>query len=335
MAGGAARTPVVLGVDGGNSKTHLALARSDGTLLAAVAGPSVSHQAVGLERGMRQLVALVEEGARRAGLDPARRPIADAAALCLAGVDLPSDVRPLRAAIAATGIARQLTLRNDGFAPLRAGAPRGWGVAVICGAGVNAVGVAPDGRTAAFPALGEISGDWGGGTGIGLAALQAAVRARDGRGPRTSLERVVPGRFELRRPFDVTVALYRGRLGNHDLRSLAPVVFAEARAGDREAIRIVERLSDELATMAIAIIRRLRLARRDVDVVLGGAVLQSGDPALIDAITNDVRAVAPAASVQVLDRPPVLGALLLALDLVGPADERAEARLRRTEISPS
>ena len=52
---------------------------------------------------------------------------------------------------------------NDTFAVLRAGTERGWGVAVVCGAGINCVGVSPDGRHARFPALGTITGDWGGG----------------------------------------------------------------------------------------------------------------------------------------------------------------------------
>ena len=65
----------------------------------------------------------------------------------------------------------------------------GWGVGVVVGQGINAVGVAPDGRRARFAALGAISGDRGGGSGLGMDALGAAVRAQDGRGPRTVLER--------------------------------------------------------------------------------------------------------------------------------------------------
>jgi len=31
-------------------------------------------------------------------------------------------------------------------------------LAVVCGAGINCIGIAPDGRQARFPALGEITG---------------------------------------------------------------------------------------------------------------------------------------------------------------------------------
>ena len=320
--------PLLLGVDGGNSKTHLVLARADGTVLGAVAGPTTSHQQVPMDRAMERLVSLAEAAAAQAGLDANRRPVADVAVICSAGADLPSDVRRLRAAVAGSGLARTARVLNDGFAPLRAGSPRGWGVALICGAGVNCVGLAPDGRTASFPALGDISGDWGGGSSVGMAALQAAVRARDGRGPRTTLEGAVPALFGLRRPTDVTSALYHGRLTQAALRDLAPVVFRAAGEGDEVARGILDRLGDELALMAVAIIRRLRLARRDVDVVLSGGLFRSGDPTLLERVRSGVQRIAPAASVEPLDAPPVLGAVLLALDAAGPARPGAEIGLR-------
>ena len=51
--------PPILAVDGGNSKADVALVGIDGTLLAAVRGPTISHQAVGLEEGVRRLTRLV------------------------------------------------------------------------------------------------------------------------------------------------------------------------------------------------------------------------------------------------------------------------------------
>ena len=81
-------------------------------------------------------------------------------------------------------------MHNDTFAILRAGLPSGaepCGVAVVCGAGINCVGMTPDGRTARFPAIGKISGDWGGGGGLAEEALFFAARAEDGRGEPTAL----------------------------------------------------------------------------------------------------------------------------------------------------
>ena len=250
------------------------------------------------------------------------------AVLCLAGMDLPSDRRQLRAAHGTSGLAADVVLRNDTDAALRAGSSEPWGVAVILGSGLNAVGIAPSGRQARFAGLGPISGDRGGGGTLGMDALGAAVRAGDGRGPRTSLERLVPEAFGLRRPIDLTIALYRGRIPMDRVQELAPIVVGAAMDGDRVALDVVAALADEAASFAIAAIRRTGLARAAVPVVLAGGVARGGDPLLTALIAERVHRVAPAAVVTVLHAPPVLGAALLALDQIAQGDREAQARAR-------
>jgi N-acetylglucosamine kinase-like BadF-type ATPase len=317
-------TASILAVDGGNSKTDVALVSADGALLALVSGSSISHQAVGLEAGMQRLSRLTANALRRARI--AERP--DIGVYCLAGADLPSDVRMVSRALQSAALADRTVLRNDAFAILRAGAPRGWGVAVICGSGVNCAGIAPDGRTARLAALGDISGDWGGGHSIGTAALGAAVRARDGRGSRTALERLVPAYFGLRRPLDVTNALYRGTIADRRVQELAPVVFAAAADGDVIARAIIDRMAGEITAMAVAMLRRLHLVRSDADVVLGGGVFRATDRAFYARIDRGVTAAAPRARVHRLAARPVLGAALMGLDLLD-AGSTADRRLRR------
>lgn len=326
----AVRPVAILAVDGGNSKTDVALVAADGHLLAAVRGPTTSHQQVGLDVGADRLAALVGEARGRVGVRDGIP--ATVAVYALAGADTPSDDRRLARALAARELAAEGTVLNDAFAPLRAGAADGWGVALICGSGMNAAGVAPDGRRARLAALGAISGDWGGGGDVGLAALGAAVRARDGRGPRTSLERGVPAHFGLSRPIDLTRAIEAGTLAQARLRELSPLVFQAATAGDPVARSIVDRLADELVVMAAAIIRRLGLTRRRPTVVLAGGVFAARDDAFEARIRDGVTAVAAGARVRRSEAMPVLGAALLGLDrldMPSPADRRAaEARLR-------
>jgi N-acetylglucosamine kinase-like BadF-type ATPase len=218
-------------------------------------------------------------------------------------------------------------LRNDTFAVMRAGAPRGWGVAVVCGAGFNCTGVGPDGREVRFPALGPISGDSGGGQEIGIAAVGACVKAGDGRGPHTALERAVPAFFGLRTPRQVMVGLHTGRLDESRLYELAPTVLRAANAGDAVAVAIVERQADEAAVLVNTALRRLRLRRSDADVVLGGGVARARSPVFMDRLTTHVRACAPAARIAVVEDLPIVGAALLGLDRLAVADGAA-ARLR-------
>lgn len=321
----------VLAVDGGNSKTDAALVASDGTVLAAVRGPTCSHQQIGIDAGMAQLAALVERAAAQARLNRPTHPVAELAVYGLAGADFPSDVRLLSRALAAQGFASSDVVLNDTFIALRAGTRRPWGVALICGQGVNACAVAPDGRAARFDGVGDISGDWGGGGGLGSAAVAAAVRGRDGRGERTTLERLVPAHFGLRSPGALTRALYFDRLSERRLSELAPLIFDAAADGDAVARSIVDRLADELVAMARALIRRLRLGRLDPEIVLAGGVFRTTEPGFYARLEAGIHAAAPRASLVRLGAPPVLGAALIGLDRVagGTTDPDVEARLRR------
>lgn len=200
---------------------------------------------------------------------------------------------------------------------------------MVCGAGMNCVGISPSGRVARFPALGPLSGDLAaGGEWVGLAALAAAIRARDGRGPRTELERAVPQHFGLSRPEILMRALYRGDMEQGRLMELPPVVFRAAAAGDDVARRILDILADEVVTMIVAAIRRLRLSRTDVDVVLGGGIFAAEDGVFLDRVSSGIRAVAVDANIVRLAAPPLAGAVLAGLDELGASGARAPDRVR-------
>jgi N-acetylglucosamine kinase-like BadF-type ATPase len=319
--------PLVLAIDGGNSKTDLALVRADGELVALVRGPLSSPHHIGLAGALQVIDDLLIEALSDAGIENGAGPVADVAQLLLAGVDFPSEVEEMQQAAAARGFASKVTVGNDTLAVLRAGTEGGWGVAVVCGAGINCVGVAPDRRQARFPALGWTTGDWGGGYDVGLAATMAAARSEDGRGEKTTLESAVPAHFGLETPMQLAEAVHEGRIEQRRVIELAPVVFAEAER-DAEAAAIVDRLAEEVVTMIRVILERLELLEEPVPVALGGGLMQSGDERLIGAVKAGLARRAPAASVHVTSSPPIVGAALLGLDELD-AGAGAQERLRR------
>ena len=220
-------------------------------------------------------------------------------------------------------LASRISVGNDTLAVLRAGTDSGWGVAIVCGAGINCVGVAPDGRQARFPALGWVTGDWGGGYDVGLAAVSAAARSEDGRGPKTTLEQAVPKHFGLDTPTQLAEAFHHGEIRERRIIELAPTVVAEA-AHDETAASIVARLAEEVVTMIRVALERLGLTDAPVEVVLGGGLMQSGDQRLISAVASGLHDVAPVAIVKATSSPPVIGAALLGLDELeaGPEAQR-------------
>ncbi|HEU4355186.1 MAG TPA: BadF/BadG/BcrA/BcrD ATPase family protein [Actinomycetota bacterium] len=321
--------PALLAVDGGGSKVDAALLSRAGTVLGAARVPDPRWDDTGDELHMESIAAALEEAARDAEIHPAVRPIAELGVYCLAGADLPADDRRILRGLRRRGFTAADVLRNDTFAVLRAGTERDWGVGVVCGFGTNCSGVAPSGRQYRIPAIGPISGDWGGAVELGEAALWHAVRARDGRGPSTTLATSVPAAFGLRTPRQVTEGLYFGRMDPARLAELAPVVFRGAAEGDRIARGLVDRQADEIVLMATAAIRRLGMRALDVDVVLGGGIFRNGFPPFFERIESGLRAAAERATMVVLTAPPVVGAAMLGLDRIG-ASPKAKARVRAT-----
>jgi N-acetylglucosamine kinase-like BadF-type ATPase len=329
--------PAVLAVDGGNSKTDVALVAADGTLLASVRGAGWSGS--GGAAGCCGLLAeLVRQAQRQAGHEGGA--VARHLSACIANADLPEEEQALAVALAAQGWTETVTVVNDTFAVLRAGLEQHravagppaeggagpWGAAVTCGAGINCVGVAPDGRSTGFLALGSITGDWGGGPGLGRAALWHAMRAEDGRGPATALAAAVAGHFGLRAVRDVALGLHLGSIAYGELRHLCPVVFTVAAGGDPIAASLVRRQADEIVVMALTVLRRLGLTDRPVPVVLGGGMLAARPPELIAQVQQGIAVSAPLARVLISELPPVAGAALLGLDHSG-AGTAAQQRL--------
>ncbi|HTU32053.1 MAG TPA: BadF/BadG/BcrA/BcrD ATPase family protein [Solirubrobacteraceae bacterium] len=317
---------LVLAVDGGGVKTDLALLDASGSLLAHVRGGRSQFHYLGVDGCIAVLEGLLVTALGEAGLDPHARPSLATAQLLLAGIDIPEELSALRAGLERLGWSDHLIVGNDTEALLRAGTDRGWGIAVVCGTGINCLGLASDGREARFLSFGDISGDWGGGGDIGRAALAAAVRAADGRGPRSALEQVVPDHFGLADPFAVAQAVHLEQIPAARLGELTPLVLA-LRGQDAVADDIVARLCDEVVAFVRAAGGRLGLGGADPDVVLGGRVLRSVSADVIDTIRTGVAAVAPRATVVVSPSEPIVGAALLGLDAVG-ADAAARERAR-------
>ncbi|MGV8973674.1 MAG: N-acetylglucosamine kinase [Rhodoglobus sp.] len=304
---------VALAIDGGGTKTDVVALSAGGAVLARARGAGSCPQVI----GVLPAVTIIDDLVRRVLIELGH-PVVELAGVYLSGLDLTVEIETFEAAIAGLGWAstsrRGVIVDNDTFALMRTGTPEPEAVAVVCGTGINCVGRRKDGRTARFPALGRISGDWGGGSELGEQAIWHAARALDGRGPRTTLTALVPE--ALGRPDLMTVIedLHFARLHHDVISTLAPVLFAAARAGDPVAATVVDRQGDEIVALAVAALSRLELLGTSVPIVLGGGVLAAQDTRLMTRIATGLAVRAPAAHLIQVSAPPVLGASLLVLD---------------------
>jgi N-acetylglucosamine kinase-like BadF-type ATPase len=291
---------VVLGVDGGNSKTDVVVATSDGEPISFVrGGGSNSHGPGGSAACIEVIASLVELDGQ-----------ADRAVLFLCGADLPHDVIELTQLARARGWARDVTVDNDTFALLYAGTDSADAVAVICGAGINCVGRSDD-TIVRYPALGWETGDWGGAEMLGQDAVYHANRAADGRGEPTALVELVELHFG-KPVVEVGADLHYKRMSRARLGELAPAIVA---SDDAIALELTQRLADEIVLLVERAVRDLGLD--DADVVLGGGML-TDQGRLYRLVAEQL----PAEPI-VPTLPPVAGAVLAALE--GDAQARFRA----------
>jgi N-acetylglucosamine kinase-like BadF-type ATPase len=295
---------IVLGIDGGGTKTHALALDERGQLVGYGVGGASGYHSLGLEAAMAVIAEVAAQalGGRQA----------DFVACCLACCDSEADERLLSAGLATLEIAPSLLCCNDAFAPLRAGSRRPYGVAVICGTGFNACGIAPDGRTAKLASLGELTGDWGGGYDVAAAGLGAVYRADDGRGPLTAMRDAFLHALGVPSLDVLAERIVAHGWNRWQIGKLAPLVYQFAEAGDAVARAILVQLGDEIVVAASAMLRRLDMADLEVDVVLSGGLMQG--PVLISHVVEQLGQRHPRAAVRQVDVPPVVGAALLGYD---------------------
>lgn len=320
-AGGSAPAGMIVAVDGGGSKTDAVAVSLDGRVVAHRRGAATNPQTQGIERAVEVVDSLVTELVESSAL-----PLV-ATGVFLSGLDLEIEIETFREAVAHRpwASAGSSLVDNDMFALLRTGTVAPDAVAVVCGTGINCVGVRHDGETARFAALGAISGDWGGGYQLGEQALWHAARAVDGRGRPTALTELVPAQFSLPHVAAVTEALHFGRLAFSALTTLSPVVFAAADSGDPVAAELVDRQAEEIVALAGAAIDRLHLRDTALPVVLGGGVLAAASPAFLASIEEKLSRRSPRAHITLVRDRPIVGAALLTLEAAGADPDATES----------
>jgi len=276
------RGSLVLGIDGGGSKCAVVLAR----LTAAGAG---GMQIVGRGRGgpanprvaghdvaRASITTAIEAAFADAGLE--LRPVA-AACLGLAGVGLPEDRDAVLAWATQAGLADKVFVVPDGLLPFADGVAEPWGVVLIAGTGSLALAL-PRGNTLSAATAADRCGGWGpllgdegSGHTIGLAALKAAMRAADGRGPDTILHAALLKRFGAARAADLVGCIHAPGVGRREIADAAREVLAAADVGDAVAAAILTGAATELATHVRTLAERNSLTSGVYPLRLTGGLL--------------------------------------------------------------
>lgn len=309
---------LLLGVDGGNTKTHALVTDADGTLLGTGdAGTADIHNADRPEHALAEIVR-----ACRVALASATSAAADvgAAGFSLAGADYPEDFEFLRNGLReCLGLVREPVVVNDAVGALRCGTDDSVGVAAVLGTYCAVAGRNAAGDLFHF-------GFWPDSTGaftLGSEALAAIWRHVLDLGPATSLLDRALRRWNCTDADDLLYAFTRiGGLPASEPGRFADAVLDEAEAGDSVARGIVRTAGERLGDYASVCAARTGQAGRPFPLVLCGGVMRHPSPLLRAAIHERV----PEAKPVYPDVEPVVGALLLAADSIGARPDRKRLR---------
>jgi glucosamine kinase len=304
---------IVLGVDGGASSTTCAVVDGSGRVRGVGRGGPVDHlyRAAGRERARRGLVDAISAARSAAAL---RRPI-DAVVAGITGLDPDAAesgvaVKMLRDATRA----RIIRATWDGHIAFAGAVGGGNGIVIIAGTGSVAVGRNAKGQMVRAGGHGYLIDDAGGGMRIGQAGLRAAMRAADGYGPATHLLPMMTVR--LGAWSEIRERVYGEGGGRTLLASLAPVVEAAARRGDRVARGILGDAGRALGELVLAVAARLEMLATPFPLYAVGGVFTMG-PLVLNPLRRTVRARAPRCVLRPPRFPPVIGAALMALEAAG------------------
>lgn len=293
---------IFVGVDGGGSKTSAVVVDEQGREIGrGVAGAS-NYQGIGLETASTNVRKAVQVALAVAGIDD----LPDFALVGAAGIDRPQDQTVWQQTLRqGKPLARQVEMVGD-FELILYALPEQTGLGLICGTGSIAFGRDGRGKKTRAGGWGHFFGDEGSGLWFGREALQAAVKASDGRGPKTALLELIMKEWNLTSPANFIGEVYDSGEGsrgvdNTKIARLARLVFQAAEAGDDVAKLLIRNAINELALSLKACDKNLFFDRPPGLAITGGLILHS--PGFLEGLLKRLQAMMSIAEVVRVEDP--------------------------------
>lgn len=310
----ATRTPqLYLGVDGGGTKTHIALVNSAGEIVCEGFAGASNPLRVGVERAVANIYAAVNSACDSADLN---RGDIVAATLGLAGVRRADLRRIMRERFAERFAMKKIQVFTDAEIALSGLGEVPNGLVIIAGTGSVCIGRNSEGEMESAGGWGPLAGDEGGGAGIAINALHLIAKASDGRGRPTSLSETAVDYFRAGRIENLSVAIYAPQVDNARIAGFAKLVSEAALAGDEVAIGIMRQAGEELGIAAAAVIEKLGLQDAEVPIGKVGSVFKSGE-LVASPLMRVVRRTAPKAFLLDKRIVPAHSAAIMATEMNG------------------
>jgi glucosamine kinase len=296
---------IVIGVDGGGSKTRVMVGTAEGEVLATLDGPKsavtpgqAAHSADVIGNLVtRALAEIAQPGA-----------ILPKVLYCgVAGAGRDEERKALHAALDAKELAEEIVVDSDGLIAMYDALEDRAGILLVVGTGSIAYGRSPAGEIVRCGGWGPVFGDEGSGGWIGRRAVGIVAASSDGREPPTALLFPILAATQCEDVQDLIP--WAAAASARDFASLVPVVFSTASAGDPRANALLTLAAEELVLHVRALSRQLFTDERAaVAVAFSGGLMDRGSP-LRKRLEQRLKSAVPGAQIRAEEVLPARGAL--------------------------
>src|SRR5215212_2107407 len=300
-----------LGIDVGSSKTHALIADETGTCIGFGKAGGGNHQGMGYERTAEVLHKSFAGACDVSGVQNAQ---IVGAGFGVAGFDFPSEREEHLQTIRPLGLSCPLEIVNDGANGLISGTSHGIGVNVTAGSGINSRGRGKDGQEGRIVGNGVDFGEFGGAIEIVFRARQFVNYAWIKRIPPTKLTKIFLEALGAKDEADLMEGLSNEQY--HLYPYLAVEVVNAAREGDHAALEVIRWSGEELGWLAISVARQIEMENDEIEVVQSGSVFEAGE-LILEPMRNIIMQHLPGAKMIRLEGPPVVGPLMLGMQMAG------------------
>lgn len=288
-----------LGIDGGGTKTELALSDPEGKIVSRLFMDGCNPNTVGIDRTKR----IIEDGIIQACKDVPLSSVVVYAGIAGCASEIYAD--EIKTMLEKMSFAA-FDVGSDNNNIVAAGLGNNEGITMILGTGICSYVVKKE-ETKRIAGWGYLFDNGGSAFHIGRDAINAYFSAYDGTGEETTLVQRIKQTFGYSNE-ELLKYLYSG--GNKLVSSYAMYVFEEAEKGDKVSVSILKKHIAEIARLIRASLSHFSDYDKKIPVILGGGLTNQALllPYLLDELGDDIKS----CSIQVLDVPPVNGALELA-----------------------
>ena len=288
-----------LGIDGGGTKTEFALSDPNGKIVCRLFMDGCNPNTVGIERTKH----IIEDGVVQVCKDVPLSSVVVYAGIAGCASEIYAD--EIKTMLKKMSFAA-FDVGSDNNNIVAAGLGNNEGITMILGTGICSYVVKKE-ETKRIAGWGYLFDNGGSAFHIGRDAINAYFSAYDGTGEETTLVQRIKQTFGYSNE-EFLKYLYSG--GNKLVSSYAMYVFEEAEKGDKVSVSILKKHIAEIARLVRASLSHFSDYDKKIPVILGGGLTNQAllIPYLLDELGDDIKS----CSIQVLDVPPVNGALELA-----------------------